>query len=140
MSKISYKQYQKLKKKKNGWHKYKAIRTVIDGHSFPSRLEASVYSTLQLLLKAGKIIGLRQQPQVFLSKARIVYKPDFLVEANEGSYYVEAKGIETNEFLLKKKLWKSYGPAKLEIWKRCGDSFEITEVVPSAFKCQVCGD
>lgn len=142
MSKVSYKQYLKLKKKKTGWHKYKAIRTLVGGKSFPSRLEASVYQTLQTLLKSGKILSLKEYPVVFLTKARISYKVDFLVEYAEPkeTVYVEAKGIETGEFLLKKKLWKYYGPAKLEIWKRAGDSFNITEVIPSLSKCHICGD
>ena len=43
-------------------HKYGAVRTVVDGHTFASKAEAKRYSELKLLEKAGKIEGLELQP------------------------------------------------------------------------------
>ena len=46
---------------RNG-HKYGAVRTQVDGHSFDSKAEARRYAELRLLEKAGEIEGLELQP------------------------------------------------------------------------------
>lgn len=47
-------------------HKYGAVRTEVDGHSFASKAEARRYGELKLLEKAGKIEGLELQPKFAL--------------------------------------------------------------------------
>lgn len=47
--------------RRNG-HKYGAVRTEVDGHSFASKAEARRYQELRLLEKAGKIESLELQP------------------------------------------------------------------------------
>ncbi len=44
-------------------HKYGAVRTEVDGHTFESKAEANRYAELKMLEKAGKIEGLELQPQ-----------------------------------------------------------------------------
>lgn len=98
--------------------KYAAKRTEVAGRSFASKLEAAVYDMLLLLKKAGEVSEIRCQTQVALSRAKIIYKPDFEVTRTDGSrYWVEAKGFETPEWRIKRRLWLAYGPGTLEIWK-----------------------
>lgn len=60
------------------------------------------------------------QPKVYMTDARILYKPDFkCFDSKEGiSFYVEAKGFETAVWKIKKRLWREYGPARLEIYTK----------------------
>lgn len=97
------------------WHKYRAKRT----GNFASKLEAAVFSQLQILERGGKIKDIQCQKQIYLSAAKIIYKPDFQVtnlETNEIEYH-EAKGVETSDWKIKLKLYRVYGPAPLHIWK-----------------------
>lgn len=94
-------------------------RVKLDGHSFASKLEAAVYLQLKISLLAGKIKILAHQPRVHLTEARILYIPDFKcvnLETNE-VFFVEAKGFETPDWKIKKRLWEKYGPASLHIWR-----------------------
>jgi hypothetical protein len=43
-------------------HKYRAVRTTVDGVTFASKAEARRYAELKLLEKAGEIHGLTLQP------------------------------------------------------------------------------
>ncbi len=94
-------------------------RVKLDGYSFASKLEAAVYLQLKISLLAGEIKILAHQPRVHLTEARILYIPDFKcvnVKTNE-IFFVEAKGFETPDWKIKKKLWEVYGPASLHIWR-----------------------
>ncbi len=44
-------------------HKYRAVRTEVDGRKFSSKLEARRYSQLKLLEDAGHIFDLKLQPR-----------------------------------------------------------------------------
>lgn len=86
--------------------KYKAKKVEIDGKRFDSAFEGSVY----LLLKS--IEGLKihsRQDKVYLSKANILYKPDFTCQFNDTFFFVEAKGMVTPVWGIKKRLYKAYG-------------------------------
>lgn len=48
---------------------------------------------------------------------RINWKVDFSFEKQGVKHYCESKGLETNDYLLKLKLWRKNPPAPLEIWK-----------------------
>lgn len=101
-------------------HKYSAKKSVsFDGHCFGSKLEKRTYEHLKLLEKAGEIRVLQTQVHVKMTKANIVYIPDFLIEdvVSGEKIWVEAKGIETPEWKLKKRLWKHYGPGRLQIYR-----------------------
>lgn len=112
-----------------GGHKYGARRTIIDGKAFPSKLEAAVYSILSLMQKAGEISDLSCQHTVRISEAQIPWKVDFSFTRDGKTVYCEAKGIETSDYLIKKKLWKYYGPGKLEIYKGRYTNPKIAEVI-----------
>lgn len=94
-------------------------RVETDGYSFASKLEASVYQILKLREKAGELKILQAQDHVYLTDARIGYIPDFKCEdlITGLDFWVEAKGYASDVWPLKKKLWKFYGPGKLEVWK-----------------------
>lgn len=101
-----------------GRHKFGAQRAEADGRSFASKLERAVYELLKLRLAAGEITEIKCQVQVSLTKAGVIYRPDFqCFTAGGGSFYVEAKGVETPEYRLKRRLWTVYGPGILMVYK-----------------------
>jgi predicted nuclease of restriction endonuclease-like RecB superfamily len=84
---------------------------------------------LKALELAGELSIIQVQPQVRLSAAEILYKPDFLIQdlkINE-RVYVEYKGYETPEWRIKRRLWMAYGPGKLRIYKGSGLRLVMTE-------------
>ncbi|SMC38356.1 DUF1064 domain-containing protein [Papillibacter cinnamivorans] len=90
--------------------KYHSRKTVIDGHTFDSQLEANRYVDLKRLKRAGKIKGFGIQPS-FVLPGGIRYRPDFIVCGADGTIWVEdAKGKETKDFILKRKLWEEAYP------------------------------
>jgi predicted nuclease of restriction endonuclease-like RecB superfamily len=105
--------------------KYKAIKTVIDGVKFDSKGEAEYY----LHLIATGVNVLQLQPKIYLTDARILYKPDFLIKENGVLIYVDYKGMETPVFKIKKRLWKKYIDAPLRIVKKSGKNFKIVEEI-----------
>lgn len=96
-------------------NKYKAQRT----GDFPSKLEANAYAILQMLQINGDIRDLKRYPTVLLAGC-IKWKVDFTyfnIKQNRQEW-AEAKGQETYDYCLKKRLWKhGYGPGPLVIWK-----------------------
>ena len=69
--------------------------------------------------KAGELDLLQVEATVYLTKARYRYIPDFLVKDLETGeeFYIEAKGGKGNDrWPTTKKLWKHYGPQRLEVW------------------------
>lgn len=113
---------------KAAWHtRFKRTRPQLDGRSFASALEASVYC----MLKAEGVLELRCQVEVRLSDAGIIYKPDFYYfdPKAERWEYAEAKGFETPEWRLKLKLFRAYGPAPLRIYKGSAARPKLVELV-----------
>lgn len=113
-------------------NKYAAKRTSNDGYSFASKGEASCYQLLRLREKAGEIKIIQTQVNVRLSDAQILYIPDFLIRDLKSGrvIYVEYKGFETPEWKIKKRLWKAYGPAPLQVWKGAGMRMVMVEEIP----------
>ena len=109
--------------------KYSAERTVYDGHKFDSKNEARYYGELKLLENARAIKIIELQPKVYLTRARLLYKPDFLIEEKGQLVWVDYKGFETPVFRLKRKLWKFYGPGPLRIIKSKGGGFYVDQEV-----------
>lgn len=93
-------------------NKYRAQRT----NGFSSKLEAAVYAMLE---SRANVTNIKCQTKVYLTDAKILYIVDFSYEdASSGALvFVEAKGMETPTWRLKRRLWQHYGPGKLEIWK-----------------------
>jgi hypothetical protein len=113
------------------WHKYSAKKVVIDGHKFDSKFEAWVYQNLVLKEVFGKLVEL--QPKVYMTKAKILMKPDFLLLDKYGKrVYLEAKGFKTPVFNLKARLWKHYGDGKLIVVQKSGKTYKITKEIVCA--------
>lgn len=111
-----------------GWSKYKNVRTKIDGYNFSSRLEANTY----LLLKEDPDIEITHcQIQIYLTDAKILYKPDFRIryKKTDEEAYVEAKGFQTASWRIKRRLWKFYGPAPLLIYMGKGSGLFLAETI-----------
>jgi len=87
-------------------------------HSHRSKLERAVCDLIWFREKAGEIKLLQVEAHVYLTKAKINYIPDFkcLDLKNNEEFYIEAKGYPDAKWPIKKKLWRHYGPARLEIW------------------------
>jgi len=117
-------------------HKYGAKRTMVDGIAFPSQLEAALYCKLTLLVKAGELKDLVLQDSVLLldakkPKDRIRSKIDFkATHCLTGlPVWFESKGLEDDRFKLIKRLWKAFGPGRLELWKGSATRLFLAEVI-----------
>jgi len=87
--------------------KYNAIRTNVDGVWFASKAEASRYSQLKLLERAGEIKNLILQPSypiVIAGKKICTYRADFEYEDASGKVTEDVKGVRTPVYKIKKKL------------------------------------
>ncbi len=98
---------------------------------FPSKLEKAVYDLLLLREKAKEIKDIKRQVRVELTRAAIATKVDFsFTYVRDGSTgYAEAKGPETERWIIIKKLWAKYGPAPLEIFKGRHTNAQLVEIV-----------
>lgn len=95
------------KKAKPG--KYNAVSCVYNGFTYDSKFEASCAMDLDWRLKAGEITAWDKQfPIEIRSPAGELirrHKVDFQARLKDGSYQlIEAKGFETGEYRLLKKL------------------------------------
>ena len=90
--------------------KYGAQKTIVDGRTFASKLEAARYRELKALVASGEVLSFTIQP-VFQLYAGIKYIADFRVYWADGTTTVEdAESVETDVFKLKKKLYEDmYG-------------------------------
>ncbi|MCA9366914.1 DUF1064 domain-containing protein [Candidatus Kaiserbacteria bacterium] len=97
-------------------HKYNAQPTEIDGIRFDSKREAQRYRELQLLAADGEIHALQLQPRFELQPSfkrdgktvrAIHYVADFQYteDATERVIVEDVKGMETDVFKLKRKLF-----------------------------------
>jgi len=100
-------------------HKFNAVRTEVDNHKFPSKLEANYYKKLKLLQQAGEVIGFFMQVPLHF-KCGTTYRMDFLVFYADGTCKgVETKGILTPDFKIKAKMVEQEYPwFDLEIVKK----------------------
>lgn len=97
-------------------NKYRSKKTVVDGITFDSRLEARRYQELKLMERVGEISGLQLQKQYVLIPSqklnnRVVerevnYIADFVYTLkSSGETVVEdTKGIKTKDYIIKRKL------------------------------------
>lgn len=96
-------------------HKYHAKPTELDGIRFDSKKEAKYYQELKLRQKAGEIIFfLRQVP--FHLPGGVTYRVDFQEFHADGTvHFLDIKGMQTDEFKMKKKMVESLYPVEIEI-------------------------
>lgn len=108
-------------------NKYYNKKVVIDGIRFDSQKESVRYKELKLLERAGEISNLELQPKFLLQKGfkkngktykAIYYIADFTYFLNGKIVVEDVKGVETNEFKLKHKLFEyKYPDLELKIIK-----------------------
>lgn len=122
---------------KNKFRNKKVEKT--PGHWFDSKAEAALHSLLSLRERAGEVSALSHHPgTIFLSEARIQYRPDFkFIEFGE-TCWAEFKGFATRDWAIKKKLWKIYGPGKLYVYGGSVSSIKLIEtIIPKGAKDEV---
>lgn len=97
--------------------KYHNKKTIVNGITFDSKLEAKRFCELKLLEKANKIEDLKLQPSFELQPTfkkngktirAITYKADFSYYDKEKQEQVieDTKGMQTKDYLIKKKLFE----------------------------------
>lgn len=95
-------------------HKYRAVATEVDGIRFPSKLQAQVYSTLVLLRRAGDIRYFLREVPIHLPGS-VTYRVDFQVFYADGRIrYLDAKGVETQVYKIKKRQVEALYPITIE--------------------------
>ena len=100
--------------------KFNAVKVEYDGRKFDSKLECNIYKVLKERLTPDYKIGF--QPSFVLQEKfafdghiirPITYKADFVIykdSETEAKAVIDAKGMETNEFKIKRKLFiRKYG-------------------------------
>ena len=95
--------------------KYRNKKTQIGMYVFDSIAESKRYKELALLEKAGQIKGLKLQPKFLLQEGfkkngktyrKIEYIADFMYIENGKVIIEDVKGIETDVFKLKRKMFE----------------------------------
>lgn len=96
-------------------NKYRNRKILIDNHRFDSELEAKRYCQLKLLQRAKQISNLRLQVPFLLQEGfkkngkthrKIEYIADFVYEENGQTVVEDTKGIKTETFKIKQKLFE----------------------------------
>lgn len=120
----------------NTQNKYRAQKTEIDGIVFDSKAEAQYYRHLKQYETLGLLKIILLQPKVYLTKSKLLYRPDFLIHCNETSreIYIDVKGKETPVFNIKARLWEHYGAGLLQIVKKRGNGFYIEKEIETKSK------
>ena len=96
--------------------KYNAKKTVVNGIKFDSKKEAEYYEDLLIRVSDGEVITfLRQTP--FHLPGGTAYRVDFTEFHADGTvHFIDVKGIQTKEFILKKKMVEDlYAPIVIEV-------------------------
>ena len=98
--------------------------TELAGRRFDSKLERDRAEHLVMMLRDGQIHDLQFQVTLYLTRARIGYRPDFVYmedyAGGQRKVWEDAKGFETEKWRIVKKLWADYGPGLLRITMRSG--------------------
>lgn len=109
-------------------NKYRNRKTVVDNIKFYSVLEANRYRELMLLQRAKEISNLKLQVPFVLQEGfkkngkthrKIEYIADFVYEENGQTIVEDTKGMETETFKIKQKLFEyKYPDLNLKIITR----------------------
>jgi hypothetical protein len=94
-------------------HKYGAEPTVVDGIRFASKAEAHRYGELLLKERAGEIEGLELQPAFLIWQSgdeKIFYIADFKYIENGQVVVEDVKGVKTDVYRMKKKMFLAAYP------------------------------
>lgn len=108
-------------------NKYRNKKVIVEDYVFDSIEESRRYKELKLLLRAGKISNLELQPHFLLQDSfkkngktyrKIEYIADFKYIENGKTIVEDVKGMQTDVFKLKHKLFeKKYPELELRIIK-----------------------
>lgn len=108
--------------------KYGRIKKTVDSIEFDSTSEAQAWTILKLWEAAGAITELEVQPEFQLEPGFVVdgkkvraikYRADFLFMKDGRKTVVDVKGVRTQAFDIKAKLFKARFPQLVfEIWDR----------------------
>lgn len=111
--------------------KYGAIEVEKKGEKFASKLESKLHDYLLEQEARGEIRDIKTQVRVKLTLAEIVYIPDFsYVDCKTGATcYAEAKGVETDVWRIKRRLWAFYGNGALYVFKGSYKKLYLHEVI-----------
>ena len=103
--------------KRHHKHKFGDKQVTYDGIKFQSTLEGNYYNTLKAMQSAGFVLFfLRQVP--FHLPGNVTYRCDFQVFYADGRIrFIDVKGYETPEFIMKKKRVESMYPIEIEVEK-----------------------
>ncbi|MBC2114728.1 DUF1064 domain-containing protein [Listeria innocua] len=122
-----------LTKQTNTRSKYNAKKVVIDNIKFDSKAEAAYYQQLKLLKMSGEVVSFDLQPEFILQDSfvkngkkyhAIKYRADFLVRYKDGhEELIDVKGMLTNEFILKRKLFEMRYMQSIKCVKLKGGEF-----------------
>jgi hypothetical protein len=101
-------------------NKYRAIRTEVDGHKFPSRREAERYRQLKLLQRAGHISHLELQPafKIYLNDqliCKVILDFKYWDNDKRCAVYEDSKGCDNPMSKLKRKLVEAQEDIKVHI-------------------------
>ena len=101
--------------------KYGNKRVKVDGILFDSQKEADYYCDLKLMLKYGFILGFSIQCKFILQEGDEKIKPicyiaDFVVFYKDRTVIIDTKGVRTDVYKLKKKMFeKKFGMKIIEV-------------------------
>jgi len=121
--------------------KYNSKKVELDGYTFDSQIEARYYQRLKWLLEHKEIKSFSLQPRYILldkfkkngkTYRKMEYIADFEVHHLDGSIeVVDVKGVETEAFKIKRKLFEHKYPYKLSLVtyvKKYGGWIELDEL------------
>lgn len=113
--------------------KYNAKKVEVDGIKFDSKVEAEYYLHLKEQVDKGEIQGFERQVKMTLQDSfylegvkgkirAITYVVDFKITEKDGSItYIDVKGIETDVFKMKRKMFMDrYRTPLITVKKRKG--------------------
>lgn len=112
------------------WHKYRAVKTRLDGKTFASKHEAAVYAELKLREMAGEIQDLKLQPRFeiipsFKRRDKTIrkteYVADFMFIEKGKTIVVDAKSKATEKD-------KAYRIKRKAFLYKYGEGVEFREV------------
>lgn len=96
--------------------KYKNEKVSLDGLYFDSKKESKIWLDLKLLERSGAITGLERQkayeliPNQRLENGKMerkcFYVADFVYSENGETRVIDAKGVRTPDYVIKRKLMK----------------------------------
>ena len=100
-------------------NKYRNKKVIVDEKEFDSKREGNRYKELKLLERAGEIKNLELQPRFLLQDSfkkngrtfrKIEYVADFKYIENGKTIVEDTKGIQTDVFKLKHKIFEKVYP------------------------------